>query len=66
MHFLQDQKYHKDVLFCNMYSGTVGLFYGRCSTSNVHFKNIEVLLKRTALFIFIFFFFSCASYSFSS
>ena len=50
MHFLQDQKYHKVVLFSIMYSGTVGL-YGRCSTSNVHFKNIEVLLKRTALLI---------------
>ena len=56
MHFLQDQKYHKDVLFCIMYSGTVGL-YGRCSTSNMHFKNIEVLLKRTALFIYFFNFF---------
>ena len=56
MHFLQYQKYHKDVLFCIMYSGTVWL-YGRCSTSNVHFKNIEVLLKRTALFIYLFIFF---------
>ena len=56
MHFLQDQKYHKDVLFCIMYSGTVGL-YGRCSTSNVHFKNIEVLLKRTALLIYLFIYF---------
>ena len=68
MHFLQDQKYHKDVLFCIMYSGTVGL-YGRCSTSNVHFKNIEVLLKRAALFIYLFiylFIFACVSYSFSS
>ena len=53
MDFLQDQKYHKDVLFCIMYSGTVRL-YGRCSTSNVYFKNIEVLLKRTALFIYFF------------
>ena len=65
MHFRQDQKYHKDVLFCIMYSGTVEL-YGRCSTSNEHFKNIEVLLNRTALFIFLFLFFSCAFYSFSS
>ena len=53
---LQDQKYHKDVLFCIMYAGNIWL-YARCSTSNVHFKNIEVLLKRIALLINFFFFF---------
>lgn len=56
MHFLQDQKYHKDVLFCIMYSGTIGL-YARCSTSNVHLLTFK---KNCIIYFFLFFiFFMC-------